>query len=126
MTEGLVKETVYSEFFKKTLTGKEPGWLKDLRERAFAYFTKNGFPVVQNEEWKYTNVAPIARENWSVADSAASAQNVQIQKSDFARAQVSELIFDESRTSVLVFTNGIFDRNLSNPDALKDATILSF
>ena len=114
MTEGLVKETIYSEFFKKTLTGKEPGWLKDLREKAFAYFTKNGFPVVQNEEWKYTNVASIAREDFAFSEPPAAA------------AGGSDLVFDESRTSVLVFVNGIFDRNLSNLDALKDATILSF
>src|ERR1017187_7372214 len=38
-----------------------PAWLQSLRDAAFARFTKLGFPTTHNEEWRFTNVAPIAR-----------------------------------------------------------------
>ena len=65
------KETIYSNYFRQTLSNNQPEWLKSLREKAFGYFTENGFPTVQNEEWKYTNVAPLARENFGMANNAA-------------------------------------------------------
>jgi len=45
-------------------TRQEPAepWLQHLRERAFARFTELGFPTTRDEEWRFTNVAPIARE----------------------------------------------------------------
>jgi Fe-S cluster assembly protein SufD len=36
-------------------------WLQELRERAFARFSELGFPTTRDEEWRFTNVAPIAR-----------------------------------------------------------------
>jgi Fe-S cluster assembly protein SufD len=38
-----------------------PAWLQSLRDRAFARFAELGFPTTHNEEWRFTNVAPIAR-----------------------------------------------------------------
>ena len=43
-----------------------------------------------------------------------------------ANAGGSDFVFDESEKSVLVFKNGVFDRESSNTEALKDAAILSF
>jgi Fe-S cluster assembly protein SufD len=37
-----------------------PAWLQPLRDTAFARFAL-GFPTTHNEEWRFTNVAPIAR-----------------------------------------------------------------
>ena len=36
-------------------------WLQTLRDAAFARFAKLGFPTTHDEEWRFTNVAPIAR-----------------------------------------------------------------
>src|SRR4029453_12717300 len=36
-----------------------PRWLQDLRERSAATFSSLGFPTVRDEEWRFTNVAPI-------------------------------------------------------------------
>jgi Fe-S cluster assembly protein SufD len=38
-----------------------PAGLQPLREAAFARFAELGFPTTHNEEWRFTNVAPIAR-----------------------------------------------------------------
>ncbi len=36
----------------------------DVREQAAARFEALGWPTTELEEWKYTNIAPIARVNW--------------------------------------------------------------
>ena len=42
------KETIYKQDFQTSLENpNQPEWLKNLREKAFAYFTENGFPTVQ-------------------------------------------------------------------------------
>ena len=47
-----------------------PRWLQDLRERGAATFTSLGFPTVRDEEWRYTNVAPIAAAEFQPASVA--------------------------------------------------------
>ena len=39
---------------------KEPKWLRDLRHGAIAEFEARGFPTMKDEDWHFTNVAPIA------------------------------------------------------------------
>lgn len=111
------KETIYSADFRQSLTiSEQSDWLKNLREKAFEYFTENGFPTPQNEEWKYTNVREAVGGQWSVV---SGKQNLDAQS-------VEQFVFDESRESVLTFVNGRFDKNLSNLNALGEAEILSF
>jgi Fe-S cluster assembly protein SufD len=38
---------------------REPEWLRDLRQEAFLEFSERGYPTVRQEDWKYTNVAPV-------------------------------------------------------------------
>jgi Fe-S cluster assembly protein SufD len=61
-------ETIYSSDFRRALeTSDQPVWLRELRERSFVHFEQNGFPAMKTEDWKYTNVAPIAKETWNIA-----------------------------------------------------------
>ncbi len=59
-----------AEFTKQAKAEK---WLQDLRDAAFARFAALGFPTTHDEEFRFTNVAPIARENWTLAASAGPA-----------------------------------------------------
>lgn len=52
-----VKETIYTTDFQAVLEQTQNAELKELRNKAFAYFEENGFPTPKNEEWKYTNVS---------------------------------------------------------------------
>lgn len=109
------KETIYKQDFQTSLeNANQPEWLKDLRRKAFDYFTENGFPTVKNEDWKYTNVKSVVSGEWLVLNGKTDSQSS------------SGFVFDESKESVLVFTNGAFDKDSSNLKALKDATVLSF
>ncbi len=115
MTTKAEKETIYTKDFQTNLkSANQPEWLKNLRETAFQYFTEKGFPTMENEEWKYTSVKEIVNGEWSASDEKS------------LLSPVAGFVFEESKTSVLVFANGIFDKNSSNLEALKDANIFSF
>jgi Fe-S cluster assembly protein SufD len=62
-------ETIYADAFKRFLSAgsDEPDGLRRLREEAFAYFTRHGFPVVKSEDWKYTNVGPVVGRAWNIS-----------------------------------------------------------
>ena len=62
-----VTETQFTERFKKFIEGEKNADLRALREEAFAHFEQVGFPTPRLEDWKYTNVAPIAKVDWDVA-----------------------------------------------------------
>jgi Fe-S cluster assembly protein SufD len=53
-------------------------WLRELSERGAARFAELGFPTVRREEWRFTNVAPIAETPFRLADKAPvnAAENV--------------------------------------------------
>lgn len=104
-------ENQFTEKFKQSLAGTENAWLRNLREEAFGFFAENGFPNVKNEEWKYTNVAPIAKAEFaggsSVTDVAAKGR------------------YPESADSRLVFVDGALNKDLSTYPAVSFAEALA-
>ena len=44
-----------------------PRWLQDLRDRGAARFSALGFPTVRDEDWRFTNIAPIANTEFGPA-----------------------------------------------------------
>ena len=44
-----------------------PAWVKERRDRAASRFAEVGFPTVRNEDWRFTNVAPIADAKYPLA-----------------------------------------------------------
>ncbi|MDQ3748633.1 MAG: Fe-S cluster assembly protein SufD, partial [Acidobacteriota bacterium] len=98
------KETIYTKDFQTSAAqSNQPNWLKYLRENAFEFFTENGFPTVQNEEWKYTNVASIGRENFEIANSKA----VDAEK-------ISRLFSKTESENRVVFVNNKLNQELTN------------
>ena len=47
-----------------------PAWLRELRERGASRFAAPGFPTMRQEDWRFTNVAPIAETPFRLADKA--------------------------------------------------------
>jgi Fe-S cluster assembly protein SufD len=106
------KETIYSAEFKRSLEqSNQPGWLKSLRENAFAYFTENGFPSVQNEDWKYTNVSAIVKENFGFEASSIDAE------------MLKNFTCPESKQSQLVFVDGKLNKEFSDISALPENVV---
>jgi Fe-S cluster assembly protein SufD len=53
----------------------EQTWVQALREAALERFQQLGFPTTHEEEWRFTNVAPIARF-WKLGQAVPSANSI--------------------------------------------------
>ncbi|MGH8583127.1 MAG: Fe-S cluster assembly protein SufD [Gammaproteobacteria bacterium] len=49
------------------LSGAGLAWLRELRRQALESLQATGLPGLRDEDWKYTNVAAIARQAWTCA-----------------------------------------------------------
>ena len=107
----------FSEFIRNRCAN-EPTWLRILREKSFAEFEQIGFPTVKEEDWKYTNVAPIAKTTFRPA---WTDRETRLEAGDF-----SSLIYDESRDSSLVFINGVFQPEFFNASRLSQIVVMPF
>src|ERR1035437_7238537 len=63
MANPAMKETdPYLETFERfEAQAKQPAWIFPLRKAGIARFAELGFPTLQQEDWRFTNVAPIAK-----------------------------------------------------------------
>jgi Fe-S cluster assembly protein SufD len=64
MTAVQEKQDLYFERFAalaEERETREPAWLREIRRAAMDRFGELGFPTTKHEEWRFTNVAPIAR-----------------------------------------------------------------
>lgn len=97
-------ERHWTELFAATAAGRagEPGWLEASRKSAIARFAELGFPTRRDEEWKYTNPAPIAKVAWRPAAPAL-----------VSRAQLDAAGLPPCEGPRLVFVNGRFAADLS-------------
>ncbi|MBL8123640.1 MAG: Fe-S cluster assembly protein SufD [Pyrinomonadaceae bacterium] len=66
----MAKENSFGTAFYALINSEQDTALHSIREKAFRVFQEKGLPTVGNEDWKYTNVAPIAAIDWTVDDSA--------------------------------------------------------
>lgn len=81
-------------------------WLDGLREAAARQFASRGFPQTSEEEWRFTNVAPIARVPFRPA------------RAEDARQEAGALdatLFPAAGAGRLVFLNGRFAPEFSSP-----------
>ncbi len=92
--------------------GDGPAWLSNLREQAGRRFEQLDFPTTRDEEWKYTNVAPILKLPYcQVFDS---------DQDGLTAETIEPFTFAETRRSRLVFVNGLFSRALSDLSGLPE------
>ena len=86
-------------------------WLHKVRKDAIGRFAELGFPTTRLEEWKYTNVAPIARIPFQAAE---------LRWDGLAEERPAELPLAHSAfsdcCSRIVFINGHYSPQLSSPD----------
>jgi Fe-S cluster assembly protein SufD len=123
MVTQIVKEkSTYDAAFSALQSGTSgsvaPSWLARLRESAFDRFEQLGFPTTDEEEWKYTNVAPIAKGKF-----APPALESQDESLDLDAARLEPFIYEEARHSRMIFVNGTYRAELSSLDALPDGVV---
>ncbi|MEO6235413.1 MAG: Fe-S cluster assembly protein SufD [Vicinamibacterales bacterium] len=83
-----------------------PRWLDDLRSRGAARFTALGIPTVRDEEWRFTNAAPLAALEFVAAGPISGAAE-----------RLNGFAYTDAPLR-LVIVNGRFDTTLSRTRGL--------
>src|SRR5436309_1710887 len=91
---------------------KQPSWLFPLRKAGLARFAEVGFPTLQDEDWRFTNVAPIARLPFKPV--------FELQRDGVSGKRLSQFAFAQLAGSKLVFVNGHYAPDLSSVTQLPD------
>ena len=85
-----------------------PQWLRSLRREGLEQLSRQGFPTTRHEDWKYTDVAPIASGAFAPAAASTSKE---------LKAQVEALALQGPR---LVFVDGRLSASLSSREGLPE------
>jgi Fe-S cluster assembly protein SufD len=116
MSQAVKEKNIYADAFRE-FAGREgePGWVERLREGAFTRFEELGFPTTDEEDWKYTNVAPVVRAEFKPAPAEGPAT--------LEAADVEPFVSAEARRSRLVFVDGLFRPELSSLEAVPQGVV---
>src|SRR5271154_3593355 len=99
-------ELLVGQFTQFETRATQPKWLAPLRKAGIASFADQGFPTLHDEDWRFTNVTPIAKLNFQLAREAV------------VNGAETKLIAESAFTKLpghrLVFVNGFFSAKLSN------------
>jgi len=88
----------------------QPGWVFPLRKAGIASFAEQGFPTLKHEDWRYTNVAPIAKLTFQPAFETSN--------DGAAKDAANHTFFRDLAGHRLVFVNGHYSAELSSPRTL--------
>jgi Fe-S cluster assembly protein SufD len=97
---------------RRTRSIDQPAWLVRARSHALDEFRALGFPTTREEEWRFTNVAPIADRAFSLGADPV----------DAGRVDVSRFRLPGRLSAEVVFINGHYVPALSTFAALPQGT----
>ncbi|MCG8325217.1 MAG: Fe-S cluster assembly protein SufD [Thiotrichales bacterium] len=89
--------------------------LHDLRRSALQQFKDLGFPTRRQENWKYTDVRKLFRQEYTLNTAPA----------DVTQNQIDKVRYTDPGCHELVFINGVFSSAHSRLDELPDGVVLS-
>lgn len=113
---GVGRDGYLSDFalFERSTGAGEPSWIRQVRKAAISSFAELGFPTTRHEEWKYTNVAPLAKIRFARAEPGRNG----VSADALAPATLGEL-----PCATLVFVNGHYSPQLSSFRSLSKGVI---
>ncbi|MEW5056984.1 MAG: Fe-S cluster assembly protein SufD [Cycloclasticus sp.] len=116
MSASELSKTHYAELITASnehLMGGELPWLTSVREKAGEAFAGEGFPTPREEEWRYTNVSALEKNQFSLATQAGTVD------ADFLK----QVLLDDCHH--LVFVDGFYQAELSSLADLPEGVIVS-
>ena len=120
MVELVQEQDSYRSAFARLEAGSDPVGgtaMVALRTKAMARFAQLGFPTLRHEDWRYTNVARIAKTAFRSAGDC---------RVDLGEQAIAVETFPEAQFHRLVFVNGFFASDLSSlQDSPKGVQIAS-
>ena len=98
-------ELLVEKFSRFETAPPQPHWLAPLRKAGIASFAEQGFPTLHDEDWRFTNVAPVEQLPFRLAQEVAvnGAETKMLNDAAFAKLPGCRL----------VFVNGFFSAKLS-------------
>ncbi len=103
------------EELNSTARKSSPRWLADNQKSGLSRFSKLGLPTVKDEEWKYTNVAPIANKKFHLPKHHALNEAAEL-----------DAYIKDSKIAV-VYINGVFSKEHSRLSDLSEGlSIVNF
>jgi Fe-S cluster assembly protein SufD len=96
---------------------QSPPWLVPLRRSAIAHFAQAGFPTTRDENWRYTNLAPLLAARLTPVGAHASAE--------LSVESLDRLALGGSTWPRLVFVNGRYSTQHSSRLSLAGSVRLS-
>ena len=109
------KEGVYLSSFmelEEGLAARAPSWLHGIRRAAMEGFAEKGFPTTHQEDWRNSNVSPIAAVPFQPAHEVSGGFSASLADG------IGWLPFADLGCPRLVFVNGRFSKQLSTLEAL--------
>ncbi len=98
------------EIFRRMDAAGQPKWLVPLRNAGISTFAELGFPTLHDEDWRFTNVGPIAALPFNPAPAVAV--------NGAESSVLGHAVFGGLAGCRLVFVNGFFQPKLSRIQTL--------
>jgi len=95
----------------------QPSWMAPFRRAGINRFTELGFPTLRDEDWRFTNVAPIAKLPFKPV--------FELERTGLTREALARFTFARLPASRLVFVNGHFAAELSSLEPLPPGVTVS-
>ncbi|NNG15301.1 MAG: Fe-S cluster assembly protein SufD [Gemmatimonadales bacterium] len=95
--------------------GGSPSWIRPLREAGLDRFVRAGFPTRKNEDWRFTNLQPIATGEFRLLDPPEALPGLDA---------LRPYLFGHEDWPRMVFVNGRFVRALSRLDGIPSSVQL--
>src|SRR6185436_18843856 len=101
---------ILSDFnvFSETLPKDDP--FRNERAASIKRFGELGFPTTKNEEWKYTNIALLAKTGFQLADAGT--------QPGISAEDIKEYLLGGKDAPVIVFVNGRYNASLTRLNGL--------
>jgi Fe-S cluster assembly protein SufD len=94
------------DLFERSLNGESKSELHAIRRKAIEKFAELGFPTTRDEEWRFTNLSPMAK----IPFAPVTAPEVD----KLADEDISKFLFRGLECHLLVFIDGHFDAKRSS------------
>lgn len=101
LQDKLVKEF---SLLESSLNGQAQSPVHAVRKQALKRFAELGFPTIRHEEWKYTNLMPVVKQDYALTLQSAS---------NLTKADIEPFLLPDVEANVLVFVNGSYSAALS-------------
>jgi len=100
-----LKENLVSRHLVFNEKNKVNKGIEGLRQEAIEIFNQKGFPTRKDEEWKYTNLAPLLKVDYKLFPE----DEVAVEYKD-----IKKYLINDIDTYTIVFINGKYSSFLSN------------